>query len=82
MSLTIAYRLVMAFLGLLAFVLSTIIATQNTGLSQTVMVWLGVTLSILNFILAGLPSLVRSILPNEVEQATLRAMRQESEGRG
>ena len=76
MSPTIWFRIVMGVLGLVAFALSTVIATQNTGLSQTTLVWLGIILSIINFLLASLPSFVRSILPNSVERAALSLMQE------
>lgn len=76
MSLTIWFRIVMALLGLVALTLSTIIATQNTGLSQQTLVWMGIALTVINSTLAAAPSVLRTILPDNAERATLRSMKE------
>lgn len=75
MSPTIWFRIVMGVLGFLSFLISTLIATQNTGLSATTLVWLGIAGQAISFLLASVPSFVRSILPDPLERATLRGMR-------
>lgn len=75
MSPTIWFRVVMGVLGFLLFLISTIVATQNTGLSATTLVWLGIAGQAVSFLLASVPSFTRSVLPDALERAALREMK-------